>query len=140
MTSSVAQRRVGGFTLIELMVTVVIVAVLAAIAYPSYTSHVVKSNRAATKSFMSAVANRQQQYILDARTYAEVANNAAFATALGMPIPTEVSNFYNLTVAYVGGNARTFIITAAPIAGKMNANDGTLTLDNTGANAPADKW
>ena len=141
MNYSIPHRRVRGFTLIELMVTVVIVAILGAIAYPSYTSYVVKSNRAAVKSFMVAVANREQQYILDARVYGEVADNAGFNTVLGMgAVPTETSNFYDVTVANVGGNTRTFLITAAPISTKMNANDGTLTLDNTGAKLPADKW
>jgi type IV pilus assembly protein PilE len=141
MNYSIPQsRRVRGFTLIELMITVAIVGILGAIAYPSYLSFVVKSNRAATKAFIMAVANREQQYILDARVYAPVATNADFSTVLGMAVPKEVSTFYNVSVANVGGNTRTFQISAVPIAGQANASDGTLTLDNTGAKAPADKW
>ncbi len=144
MNYSIPRRCIRGFTLIELMITVVIVAVLGAIAYPSYTQYVVRSNRAATKAFMSAVANREQQSLLDARAYGVVTSNADFGTVLGMTVPTEVSNFYDVTIANrtVAGvlNPRTFIITAAPIATKMNANDGTLTLDETGVKAPADKW
>ena len=133
-------RRVRGFTLIELMITVAIIALLAAIAIPSYSSYVVKSNRAAVKSFMVTVANKQQQYLLDARAYAVITSNAEFSSILGLTVPAEVSPLYNVTVANVGGNARTFLITAAPIAGKANASDGTLTLGNTGAKLPADKW
>ena len=140
MNYSIPHRRVRGFTLIELMITVAIVAILAGIAYPSYTSFVVKSNRAATKAFMATVANKEQQYLLDARVYGEVTTNAEFNTVLGISVPTEVSKFYNVAVANVGGNTRTFQISAVPIAGQVNANDGTLTLDNTGAKAPADKW
>ena len=133
-------RRVGGFTLIELMITVAIIALLAAIAVPSYSSYVIKSNRAAAKAFMTTVANKQQQYLLDARVYGVITTNAEFSSVLGLTVPTEVSTIYNVTVANVGGNARTFQISAAPIAGKANVSDGTLTLDNTGAKAPADKW
>ena len=130
-------RRIGGFSLIELMITVAIVSILGAVAYPSYTSYTVKANRAAAKSFIVAVANREQQYIMDARAYGAVTSNAEFGTVLGMAVPAEVSNFYNVTVAV---NARTFTITGIPISTKVNKDDGTLTLDQTGAKLPADKW
>ena len=132
--------RVRGFTLIELMITVAIIALLTAFAIPSYTSYLVKGNRAAAKAFMVAVANKEQQYLLDARQYGVVTTNAEFSSVLNMNVPTEVSTIYNVTVANVGGNIRTFLITAAPISTKANKNDGTMTLDNTGAKLPAANW
>ena len=130
----------GGFSLIELMITVVIVSIIAAVAYPSYTSYIVKSNRAVAKGFMLTVANREEQYVADARSYGVVTSDAEFTSVLNLPIPTDVSNFYDVRVAYVGGNTRTYMITATPISTKMNASDGTLTLDNLGAKLPATKW
>ena len=139
-THTIAPVRVRGFTLIELMITVAIIALLTAFAYPAYTSYLIKGNRAAAKAFMVAVANREQQYILDSRVYGVVTTNAEFSSVLNMTVPTEVSTIYNVTVANVGGNTRTFLITAAPISTKANNNDGTMTLDNTGAKTPAANW
>ncbi len=133
-------RRARGFTLIELMIVAGIIAIITAFAIPSYSSYVIKSNRAAAKAFMVAVANREQQYLLDARQYGVVTSNAEFSSVLNMTVPTEVSTIYDVTVANVGTNPRTFLITAAPISTKANKNDGTMTLDNTGAKTPAANW
>lgn len=126
-----------GFTLIELMVTVAIVGILAAIAYPSYIDYLVRNTRSAAQSFMMDVVNKQEQYLLDSRTYLSVANNAAFS-GLGLSVPADVSAFYNLSVA--SATSTTYTIQAVPISGTRQANDGTLTLDQSGAKSPAAKW
>lgn len=129
-----------GFTLIELMITVAIVGILAAVAYPSYTSYVVKSNRAAAQAFLLNVANREEQYVLDARQYATATTNAEVNTNLGLSVPSEVSKYYTVTIANGAGGVRTFVITATPLAGSAQASDGPLTLDNAGTKGPANKW
>ena len=133
-------RRARGFTLIELMIVAGIIAIITAFAIPSYSSYVIKSNCAAAKAFMVAVANREQQYLLDARQYGVVTSNAEFSSVLNMTVPTEVSTIYDVTIANVGTNPRTFLITAAPISTKAIKSDGTMTLDNTGAKTPAANW
>ncbi|OGB24148.1 MAG: pilus assembly protein [Burkholderiales bacterium RIFCSPLOWO2_02_FULL_57_36] len=129
-----------GFTLIELMVVVAIIGILAAVAYPSYVQYVIKSNRATAQAFMLSVANKQEQILLDAREYATASTNAEFASNLKLAVPSDVSRYYTMTVANVGGNLRTYVISAAPISGGPQVADGTLTLDNAGVKVPSTKW
>ena len=72
-------KRSAGFTLIELMITVVIVTILVAIALPSYQAHMIRAIRSAGQQFLLDIAQRQEQYFLDARWYA--AGIAATSTA-----------------------------------------------------------
>jgi type IV pilus assembly protein PilE len=123
-----------GFTLIELMVAVGVVAILAAIAVPTYTSAMVKGRRSDAESTLMDIAQRQQQYFLDARGYAP---NAA---ALNYTMPVAVSPFYTIAIVSAAGNPPTFTATATPIPGTQQASDVTLTIDNTGAKTPSSVW
>lgn len=135
------------------MITVAVIGILAAVAYPSYTQYIVRANRSATQSFMYSVANKQEQYMLDARTY------AGALPELGITIPPEVSTKYTITLSCtmpvatgtctaVAGTPA-YAITGTPI-GTQLANDakcGTVTLNQLGAktksgtaNAVTDCW
>ncbi len=136
-------KRCAGFTLIELMITVAVVAILSAIAYPSYTQYVIRSNRAAAQQFMLDVANREEQYMLDARQYRAAADNIEFddADKLNMSMPSKVSSYYDMQVTVVAGPPPGYTITATPKAGTMQAGDvPPLTLNNTGVKTPTEKW
>ena len=121
-----ANHRPSGFTLIELMIVVAIVAILAAIAFPSYQDHLRKGRRGATQAFMMDLANREQQYLLDARVYA---TGGTTLTMLNVTVPSEVSSFYTVTVD-PGATPPSYTITATPIGAQ--ASDGVLTLDQAG--------
>jgi type IV pilus assembly protein PilE len=123
-------RRKAGFSLIELMVTVVVVAILAAIAYPSYQRHVLRGIRSQGQQFLMDVAQRQEQYMLDQRSYAT--QLAAGAGGLGMAVPDDVARRYQAP-AFAVNNAGTppsFQISLAPITGGAADGDGTLVIDN----------
>ncbi len=117
-----------GFTLIEIAITVAIVGILVAIAVPSYQGQLRKGRRAEAQAFITQVAQKQQQYLLDARTYA--VGGTALAD-LSLAPPASVTTHYTVTVA-AGATTPSFTITAAPSSTQQTA-DGTLTLNHTGA-------
>lgn len=124
-----------GVTIVELLIVMVIVGVLAAIAFPAYDSQQRKGSRAAAQAAMVNIANKQAQYLLDARTYALGAG--ALAT-LNVTLPAEVTAFYTVTLENDAGGTTattppTFTVKATPIAGKRQVADGVLTLTHTGA-------
>jgi type IV pilus assembly protein PilE len=137
--------RSRGFTLIEVMITVVIVAILAAVALPSYQFAIIKANRSAAQQFMHDIATREEQLLLDRRAYVAVTTTADFPGAppsgLNLTVPKEMSGKYDFSVtAPAGATPPTFTITATPIAGGSQANDGSLTLTQAGVKSPSGKW
>lgn len=115
-----------GFTLIELMITVAIIGILAAVAFPSYQSHVRKSNRALAKSQIMDLANRQQQYLLATRTYASKTQ----MTSSGYALPTELSNRYDWDIAVDATTAPTYTITFTAKGPQLS--DGDLKMTSSG--------
>jgi len=131
-------KRTRGFTLIELMIVVVVVGILAGIALPAYQSQVRKSNRSAAQQFMQDVATKEQQIMMDRRSYGAVAATADFGNSpsasppgVGVAAPSTTTGKYDFAVAVTTGTPPTFTITATAINGQ--AVDGNLTLNDLGA-------
>ena len=122
--------RQSGFTLIELMITVAIVGILSAVAYPAYTQYIVRSNRSSAVSFVMNLAGKQEQYNLDSRQYTNQLSLLGAAT-----VPTEVANNYSVTVTVDNAVAPpVYNVTAMPTGNQLvrDTQCGTLSIDQTG--------
>lgn len=125
--------RQNGFTLIELMIVVAIIAILATIAMPAYQEYVKRGHRAAAQSEMMDIANRQQQFFLANRSY------AATVGALGYTLPAAVAARYEPTIT-AKNTATPPAFNIAFVAKGTQTSDGDLGLDSEGVKTPAGKW
>lgn len=130
-----------GFTLIELMITVAVIGILAAVALPSYQEYVRKARRADAQAFMYDVAARQQHFLVDRRTYADgiTSGEGTAGRNLGMTRPDAVSAFYTVTLTGVDVTAQPFqyVIQAVPQGAQASDSCGTLTLNAQGVKGAA---
>lgn len=141
----------GGFTLIELMIVVTVMAIIAAVAIPSYQQYNKRANRSQAQQLMLTIQNREEQYILDARAYSNILGSGTGGlniTGDGWTCPVSPStagctnNHYTVTVDLVAGPPPSYTITGTPRpggfqdgAGNAANSDGVLTLTSAGAKA-----
>ncbi len=133
----------NGITLIELMIAVAIAAILAAVAYPSYESHVRKGRRATAQAALQDIAARQQQFLLDQRRFArrcDACSAAERARELNVVLPPELAGFYTLhanlpDAGYAAGNM-SFTASAMPSAAMVARGEQPLAIDQLGQKTP----
>ena len=130
-------KRNAGFTLIELMIVVMIVAILASIALPAYREAVRKSDRRAAQAAMMHVASLERQYFMTNRVFATVTADGS-TNELGYAVPTELVDKYDFSVDAVDGPPPGFTINMTPKGAQEG--DGDLSLDNGGNKLPEGKW
>ena len=120
--------------MIELMITVAVIGILASIAYPSYIAQVRKSRRADAQAALMNIAARQQQMLLDTRSY------AATVAALNITLPVSFAQNYTVTITVGTSIVPTFTVTATPSGSQASDACGALSLDESGTKLPSTCW
>ena len=127
--------RPKGFTLLELMIVVVIIAILTTLAVYNYGRYGYRSRRSDAQDFLHQIASAEERYY---------SNHNVYTTTLAdIGITSNVSprNYYTVTAANgPTGDTSSYLLTATPQTGQPQAGDiwcSTLSLDSRGAKVPA---
>jgi len=120
-------HRKRGFTLLELVITVAIVGILAAIALPAFKSQIQKSRRSDAKSGLMGAAGQMERYMTERGTYA----TATLGSGSGAVYPSTTQNgYYTLSLANL--TATTYTLRAAPAGAQTGDACGTMTYTEQG--------
>lgn len=131
-----SRGRSAGFTLIELMITVAIIGILAAIAYPSYTEYVLRGNRSEAQALLNDAAARQERYYAQNNTYADTTAKLGYSSA------SSATNLYTLSIPSASSSAYSLLATTQ----RTDAKCGNLGIDQagtkseTGSGSVSDCW
>jgi type IV pilus assembly protein PilE len=146
--------RHAGFSLIELMVTVVIVAILASIAIPTYTAQVRKSRRTEARTAILDLAGREERYLSVSNAYSQVPTDVNYAgTTWGTGISVG-SGYYTVVVTVPDpnftGTGPSYVITATAAGGQtgdtscasfsVNQIGQQSSLDSSSASSTSTCW
>jgi len=125
-------RSSAGFTLIELMIVVAIIAILTAIAYPAYTSYITKTHRVAAEGCLSEYANYMERYYT---TYLRYDKDPVTSTNNALPaLDCKKQTAANYSYDLPAVSATAYTVEATPINAQLARDTlcGTLSLDQKG--------
>ena len=118
------RKRERGVTLVELMTVVIVVAILASIAIPSYRTYLLRSQRTAAKTALMNIQAAQEKFFLQNNRYSSSLTAAPVDGGLGLPGVTE-GGYYDLAINAPGGTM--FTATAKPRVGGGQTEDKKCT-------------
>lgn len=140
--------RTSGFTLVELLMTMLVLGILLSIAIPGYKDYMIRANKSAVKAVMLEIASRQEQYVMISGTYGTL-------TQLGYSVPAGVSAVFEIqltpgtntgsTVTALQG-LPTFTLTASGKANTIQAGHPAagaatqLSINQFGLKLPLNEW
>lgn len=118
------KRASKGFSLIELAIVMVVIAILSAIALPSYRKYVLRGNRTTAIQALQDVASREESYFFSNSTYTDSNTNLGFSSSIGAP---------NYTVNVASASSTDYTVTATAINAQVQDTEcATLSLNHAG--------
>lgn len=129
-------NKLKGFTLIELMIVVVVIGILAGIAFPAYQESVAKSRRAEAAAVLTEAAQRLEVFFSQNGRYCQAPDNCnAIAPVFQTTIPASGAAYYNVELAAGTLQTRAYTLQAIPTGAMQGDACGTLRITQTGATA-----
>jgi type IV pilus assembly protein PilE len=122
-------RRMRGFTLIELVITIAIIAILAAIAIPSYENYLFRARRADGREMLQRIASAQERFYTNRMRYSD-----DLTTNAGLNLGTANSEAGHYAIAVVvAADGQSYTLTATPQGVQTDDACANLTVNNVGA-------
>ncbi len=132
-------KRPSGFTLTELLITVAVIGILAAIALPSYQESVRKSRRGDAKTALSNAAQALERYYTERNTYVGATLGDSGTAIFPDHAPSDGAHGdADYTLAITNQTATSYTLEAAPVGVMAGDPCGTFTLDHLGQKGSAD--
>ena len=135
------RARMAGFTLVELLTTIVIVSILVAVAVPAFNAQTRKSRRTEARTALLDIASREERLYSTTNTYSQTASDLGYTGSWPQAVG---SGYYTVNVTFAAATSTTpstFTATASPVTGKGQDKDtkcASFQVIQTGAQTATD--